>query len=261
MKTSKKRIEDLRNHGYELDFTNTFNVAFEAYKKMALIAGAVIIIIALIGAVLFGGAAISAFGLSQISESMIDFKVQNLSSAWVALYVVGMAAFSGVSAVITAGLIKMAHNAYTTGETSMGTAFQYFKDSHFGDIFIAGFVIALGTGGVSTALELSGVPIVGGIIGFIISVFAVMSIPLIIFADLKAIDAITTSFSLVSKNALLILALIIISIIIACVGFIALCIGIFFTLPFVYAMYYSIYVNAVGIEDDTEFNDIGTTFE
>lgn len=261
MKTSRKRIEELRTHGYDLDFSNTFNVAFEAYKKMALLSGVVVIILMIIVVVIFGAGAASVFGFSQLSESMIDFKMENLSPIFIAIYLVVMAAFSGLSAAITAGLIKMAHEAHMTGETSMGTAFQYFKDSHFGDLFIAGFVLAIFNGGISTVLELSGVPIAGAIFGVVIAVFTVMTVPLIIFADLKPIEAITTSFALVSKNALLILGLLVIAIIIAFVGVIAFCIGVFFTAPFVYAMYYSIYVNAVGIEDDSEFNEIGSHFE
>jgi len=37
------------------------------------------------------------------------------------------------------------------------------------------------------------------------------------------------------------------------VGFIGCCIGIFFTLPFFYSMYYAIYSEIVGF-DDADFN-------
>src|SRR5690606_40575653 len=104
-------------------------------------------------------------------------------------------------------------------------------------------------------------PILRGVINMIISIFTVLTVPLIIFSDLKALDAIGASFDITVKSYFWILLLIVVSGILACVGLIAFCIGIFFTLPFVYAMYYSIYANSVGIADDSEFDQIGSNWE
>jgi hypothetical protein len=48
------------------------------------------------------------------------------------------------------------------------------------------------------------------------------------------------------------LGLLIVSGIASLVGFIGCCIGIFFTIPFMYSMYYAIYTSIVGIDSENE---------
>jgi hypothetical protein len=40
-------------------------------------------------------------------------------------------------------------------------------------------------------------------------------------------------------------------------GFLAFCLGIFFTLPFLYSTYYAIYDQAIGFDDKSEIEEIG----
>ena len=261
MKTSKSRIEEIKAHGYDLDFSMTFNLAFDAYKKMALMAGVVMLLIMIIVFGIVITASVMLVGAGDLSESMVNFDFKNLSAVFIVLYVAALATFAGIMNPMVAGLIQMAHNAHMDQDVAIGTAFSYYKGRHFGELFIAGFVLALFGGGISTASDLLLFPLIGSLISVLISVFTIMTIPLIIFADLKALDAISNSFALVAKNFWIILGLLIIAVICAMVGFIALCIGILFTIPFVYAMYYSIYVNAVGLEENTEFDEIGSGIE
>ena len=44
LKSTKKRIEEIKNNGYELDFSDVFNHAFENYKKIALYAGLMLLV-------------------------------------------------------------------------------------------------------------------------------------------------------------------------------------------------------------------------
>jgi len=76
--------------------------------------------------------------------------------------------------------------------------------------------------------------------------------PLIIFGKLTAIEAINASILTVSKQPLLILALAIVGYIATMVGFIGCCIGIFFTIPFMYSLYYALYAEIIGfpVKDD-----------
>ncbi|MNE83546.1 hypothetical protein D3C80_1803690 [compost metagenome] len=50
-----------------------------------------------------------------------------------------------------------------------------------------------------------------------------------------------------------------VAVIIAFLGIIALCIGILFTLPIIYTTQYAIYNTAVGVEEHDELDDIGRT--
>jgi uncharacterized membrane protein len=92
----------------------------------------------------------------------------------------------------------------------------------------------------------------GTIITYFISFITILSVPLIIFGDLKAIEAIKYSILIVFKQPIVILGLVIVAIIASLVGFLGCCIGVFFTLPFVYSTNYAIYFEIVGIDSTQE---------
>jgi hypothetical protein len=98
-------------------------------------------------------------------------------------------------------------------------------------------------------LESFGIRFLGIIITYVIAIFTFLVIPLIIFGNLKAIEAIKGSCTIVAKQFFVILGLIIVSYIMALLGLIGFCIGIFFTLPFIYSMYYSIYKDSIGFDE------------
>ncbi len=161
----------------------------------------------------------------------------------------------------------MARNADINEDFDFGTAFIHYSSEHFKDIFLATAIITLVGSIFSTLIQVisletaSGVLIVGSVIGWFISVlvplFTIVTLPLIIFGKLNAIDAIKGSFVIVSKNFWVILLLAIVFIIFSMLGLIALCIGIFFTLPIYYSMQYIIYKTALPIEETTELDEIG----
>ena len=98
------------------------------------------------------------------------------------------------------------------------------------------------------------------VINVSIGLLTLLTIPLIIFGNLSATAAIKGSITLVKKRFLVILLLLIVGFVGAfIIGIIALCIGIFFTLPFIYSLEYIIYRNAMSIEDINELDEIGSS--
>ena len=92
-------------------------------------------------------------------------------------------------------------------------------------------------------------------ISLIISFLTFLSIPLIVFGNLNAIDAIKGSIIIVSKQPLTLVGLLIVSTLFCMIGLIAVCIGIFFTMPFIYSMYYCIYDAIIG-DEESDYNTI-----
>ena len=45
MESTLNQIEQIKKYGYTLDFSNVFNHAFENYKKIALYAGLILLIL------------------------------------------------------------------------------------------------------------------------------------------------------------------------------------------------------------------------
>jgi hypothetical protein len=259
MKTAKQRIDAIRDHGYDLDFSAAFNHAFETYKKIALLGGVGVLLFTIVIAMVVAGLSVFVFGISSLSESMIGFNVNNLSIGSLSLYILGTAILGGLSAPFTAGLIAMARNADIGEEITLGTVFEYYGGRYFGDLFLSIFLITLISTGINTLIEVTtGYPLIGLVPSVIIGLLTLLTIPLIIFGNLRAIDAIGASIQVVAKSFLMIAALMIIAYIMACIGVIAFCIGVFFTIPILYSMYYSIYVHSVGIEDESEINEIGS---
>ena len=76
---------------------------------------------------------------------------------------------------------------------------------------------------------------------------------------MNATDAIKYSFLLVSKQPLILLGLTIVAGIGSALGIFGLCIGIFFTLPFMYSMNYVIYKSIVGFDETSEIDEISGT--
>ncbi len=259
--TTKNRIEEIKNYGYDIDFSEIFNKSLENYKKIALQAGVVFILFSLIILAIVIGIIGAFVGVSAFTSNLANFKIENFSAATILIYVLFVSLISGLASPLSAGILKMAHNASNRQEFSIGTAFEYYKGTYFKELFVAALLISFLTLGVSTLLDSLHVPFVGSLIVYIISFFTFLTVPLIIFGNLKAMDAIQGSFTIVSKQLFVLIGLLLVAAIIAMLGFVGFCIGIFFTLPFLYATYYCIYDGIIGTGFQSELDEIGFSVE
>lgn len=271
MKITLQRLEEIKRNGYLLDLGNAINEIFENYKKIALLCGAVILLVAVVAIVVFGGFAAMFVGVAALTETFTNFSEGTaMSSTFLILNLVGSVIIAGLFAPISAGFIQMAHNAAHNDDFDFGTAFSHYKSQHFKDLFLAAAFIALVGSGFSTFIQIltlnnpDGFLIIGTGIGWLISVlvpiFMLASVPLIIFGKLSALEAIKGSFTIVSKNFWTILLLSIVFSIFAMLGLVAICIGIVFTIPIYYSMQYVIYKTAMPIEETNELDEIGQRF-
>jgi MFS family permease len=254
MKTTKEKIEEIKTNGYQIDFGNVFNHAFENYKKIALYAGLMIFVFAVLFGLLTGGIIIFTFGVSALNQKMLEnLKVENFTGLHLVIYLISAIVLTCLLAPFFAGLIKMAHSAEKDDEFNVSTVFEYYKNPYFKELVISTLLISIFSSTLSEILNYSGIKIVGGLFSFVISFFTFLTVPLIIFGDLKAIDAIKSSIIIVSKQPLVLLGLVVVSSIAAMVGFIGCCVGVAFTIPFMYSMYYAIYSSIVGIDSVNDF--------
>ena len=256
-KLTQSRIEVIRNQGYTIDFGNIFNHAFENYKKIALYAGLMIFVFIVLIMIAGAGALVATFG----SPAILDFfKPENFRPENLGLTT--LLTISGVSIVvgsllspITAGLIHMAYCADNDEEFHVSTMFKFFSVPYFKELFLSTFLVSLANGVLSTAINYFEIPVLGFVITVVFSLFTIMMIPLIIFGKLKAFEAIETSILIVSKQPLVLLGLIVVGSIASMVGFIGCCIGVLFTIPFMYSLYYAIYSEIIGIPSANELEE------
>ena len=258
MKSTLDQIQDIKNHGYTLDFSNVFNHAFENYKKIALYAGLILLVFSILFGIIVYSILIALFGIEKLSTGVFfNIQPQNLSPLHLFYYVGGMVLFSGLLSPFGADYLKMADCAEKDQEFNVSTIFTYYKTHHFLQIFTATCIVSLFSAVITTFLEIQKLSNLGLIISLAISYFTFLMIPLIVFGNLKAIDAIKSSFIIISKQPIVLLSLMASIVVALIVGLLGCCIGIIFTMPFSYSMAYAIYNNILNIKNEDPIDSIG----
>lgn len=271
MNPTLQKIQEIKRHGYQLDLGEAISQTFENYKKIALLAGAVILLFSIVMLVVLGGAAAIIFGAAAFTESMTDITAMSTSTSGILMNLLVSVIGYALVAPLYAGIIQMAHQAETNEDFDFGTAFTHYKSVHFKHIFMATALITLFSSGISTILQIvllytpdvtmiAVSTVVSIVVACLTPLFTLVMIPLIIFGNLNATEAIYGSFVLVMKKFWIILLLGILFAIFAFIGIIALCIGVFFTAPVIYSLQYIIYRNAIPMEDKTELDEIGQSY-
>lgn len=259
--TAKSRIDQIKIEGYDLDFGDVFNKSFENYKQIALHAGLAMVLFTIV----FGGIAVALmgafWGFSSFAENMAAFESGSMSTVSIIVYLLIAVVFSGLVAPFTAGVLKMAHHAAHNLDFSAGTVLDYYKSPYFKDLFVSAVIIAFFSVSLSTILKNFDLKILGMFLSYVIAFFTFLTIPLIVFGNLNAVDAIKGSLVVVSKQIFLLLGLLIVALIVAALGIIGFCIGIIFTIPFLYSTYYCIYDAIIGTNQESELDQIGTLTE
>jgi hypothetical protein len=267
---TENTLKLIEENGYELDFSNVFNQAFDNYKKIALVVGAIMLILVIGFTVIVGGIAGVFVGIGSYTELLTGFDPANQSFVGILISFVASVIGAALFAPLTAGILKIAHLAEINDEFSFSNAFDYYKSAFLKEIFIAVCIIsslgnALGSlinifktteivSSTDVLLSLS-----AGLVSALVSFFTFLTIPAIVFGNLTAIPAIKASLLLVRKNFILIFVLLLIGLIFAMIGILGFCIGIFFTLPFFYSLQYIIYRTALPIDLNSEIDEIGNS--
>ena len=261
MNDNYSKVEKISNDGYDLEFGTIFEKAFNTYKLMALIGGVGLILISIIVVILYAGVFGAFYGFSDVLTSLKSINPEVMSSTSLLYFLLFTIVMSGFMNPIYAGFVNMAFLADTNKDFGLGTIFAYYKGAYFKELFAAGAIIAFFGSGLNYLFDYLGIKYVGIVITCSVAFVTFLTIPLIIFSNLKAIEAITMSVKLVIKRPLILFGLLFVSLIVACLGIFGFCIGIFFTIPFIYVMYYTIYEAIIPLDEKTELDEIGQNHE
>lgn len=257
MENNYNKVAKIANEGYDLDFGLVFEKSFDNFKKIWGIAGVTLLLVSIV----FGAFMVAIFGIiygfSNYTETLTGLNPEFMTSTTLIGFIVFSTVFAGLFSPINAGFIKMAYLADTNQSFGINNVFDYFKTSHFKELFIASSTITLVGSGIGMSIEFAGIPFLGNVITYVVSFLTFLTVPLIIFSDLKAFEAITMSSKLVLKKPFILLALIIVAMLFVMLGIFALCIGIIFTIPFLFSLYYIVYKNIIPLENKDELDEIG----
>ncbi|WP_306350444.1 hypothetical protein [Flavobacterium sp. '19STA2R22 D10 B1'] len=262
MNTTKQRIEEIRDNGFSLDLGDMITQSFENFQKIALHAGLGLLLLSIILVVLVMGSIGASFGFENFAEQMTDFQVTDISSVYIIIYFLGITILTSLINPFVAGIFRLANQADNGEKTDFSMIFHYYKSKYLKDLIFASFLITSFNFMVSFLFETFGLDFVGTIISYFVQLLTILFIPLIIFGNLNATEAIKGSFIVVQKQFWIILLLMVLAGVGAMVGLIAICIGMFFTLPFVYSMQYVIYKNSIGnVTLQDELDEIGQSYD
>lgn len=256
MKSTLDQIEKIKKNGYSLNFAPIFDHAFENFKKISLYSALIILLFSFIFGIAIFGVIATFFGIETISKDLLNgLEVQNLSIPQLLLSTVGVAFVTALIAPFGAGFLKMADCADKDEEFNVSTIFTYYRAPYFIQIFTATLILATVSSAISNAIESAGYLFLGaGLSGFI-SFFTYLSVPLIIFGKLNALDAIKSSIIVVARNPLMIFVLFIVGYLGSLIGAFACGIGILFTLAYNTSMTYATYFAIFTIEEEEDSID------
>lgn len=258
MKSTLNQIEDIKNNGYSLDFSNVFNHAFENYKKIALYAGLILLIISIICSFLGGGILVSLYGVNHFNKEFFEsLQNQQPEQTTFMIYMLVIVVLTAIFSPFTAGFLKMADSADKDQAFNFSTIFTYYKSPYFSRIFMATLLISFLSAFISIGFNLIGITVIDTLLSLAISLFTSLTIPLIVFGNLNVTDAIKSSIIIVSKQPLILALLFIVAGIASVVGFIGCCIGVVFTIPITYSVKYAIYSSILNIENEDSIESIG----
>lgn len=258
MKSTLNQIEEIKKNGYSLDFSDVFNHAFENYKKIALYAGLILLVISILCFFLGGGILVSLYGVEHFNKQFFE-NLQNKQPEGTALLIYTLTAtfITAIVSPFTAGFLKMADSADKDESFNFSTVFTYYRAPYFLRLFAAALLIGLTSGLISVAFNFIGITVIDSILAIVISLLTSLTVPLIIFGNLNIINAIKSSIIIVSKQPLIIALLFIVAGIGSFIGFIGCCIGVVFTIPITYSVKYAIYSAILEIENPDSIDSIG----
>ncbi|MBD3581214.1 DUF2189 domain-containing protein [Flavobacterium selenitireducens] len=259
MERTQRRLEEIKTEGYRIDFSDAFNDAFEIYKRVALMAGLAFIVCIITIALLAGGIA-SVFAITSGTANYFSPEdIAALSGVNLIIYILSTVVLSGFVSPFLGGLMVMARNVDAGEDASFSDAFSCFRQPYFVPLFVQSVLISAVSVGVSQIIQTyaPGIGFLGTLFSLFVSFITMMTVPLVVFGNMPPVEAIQGSVVVVMKSPGTLLGLVICAGLLSLVGLIAFCIGIFFTVPFLYVMYYVIYKHSVGITVHDEIEDIG----
>lgn len=251
---TKRRLAVIKEQGYELDFGTVFNNTVENYKKIAWYGGLMIFVFFTLFCLVLFGIAVAFVGFPELKAILKpeNLKLENLPLDILFYVSVASIIIVAITCPFPAGLTKMAQSADKDEEFGIATMFQYYKAPYFVELLIATTLLAIVNTVLQNTIAFFQIPLLSSVISMIISLFTFLTVPFIIFGNLKAIEAIKASILVASKQPLILLGLIVVSSIATCIGLLGCCIGIVFTIPFLYSLYYVVYKEIIGVETPEE---------
>lgn len=216
--------------------------SFDLFKKTALINGVFLLLLSLI-LVTLAGIGMSLFvNPETLVERMKNFKPENFSIDETLIFIGISIAVNVLIIPFVGGMLKINQEADETGKANFSTLYSLVDNPAYLQLVLGAIFSTLISSIINFSpvfLQLEGsFLIISKVLVYVFAILNILTIPLIALKNYNFIDAFVASIKGVSNNFFLVLVMIILSLILAFLGFFALCIGFFFTIPILYTVQY-----------------------
>lgn len=164
---------------------------------------------------------------------------------------------SALTSPIVAGFYKINHLAKQNKEFGFNNLFSYYNSPYFKHLALAALLTGIYSNILGLGLIYLNLKFVATLIQLLIAFLFILSVPLIIFENQTALNAMSNSSKLTIKHPFTIIVCLLLAFIFSILGIFALCIGIFFTVSYFYTMNYTIYNEIIPIENNNPIDEIG----
>lgn len=252
MKKFTEKIERIEKDGVHLSLNSIMNEAVKYYPKTALPSGLAFILltflISLLSILLFINQVEDA---TKFVEQLTQFNPASLSLKQLSLYIIALTLVSALGSILNAGLIQIVADVSGHKIPRIKTAFRYFTRKEGLYIFMAHFTVTLLFNVLSQYLQIQNLTLVSLAINWLINTLIVLVTPLIIFDQLSPWQAIRYSIQVVNKKPATLIFILILTSFLVGIGALFFIVGLFFTVPFLYCIYFAIYNQTIGYSEET----------
>lgn len=240
------KIKNLIENGYNLDGLNLYNDTFQTYKKLAIPAGFIMLLLLILFGSVYMISLLSYFGnIKAVTSFLENLDPLAFSPQQLAYYILGTAAFNAITSLFSAGFIKMSRNVFHGALPKIGTVFSFFIKLDGLKIFAFTFVLQILYSYVSLVFQSYDLGLAGIFIFMLMHLLTLLVVPLIIFDKLPIHKAIQASASLVNQKPFIILSYMFLMASLSFFGLFLFLIGIIFTLPLFFCFNYCVYHHIV----------------
>lgn len=256
MTNLKDILANIKQNSYVLAPFQVMSEAFTYYKKTFFLV-LTSLLLTIFAFSIIGSAILGQFITLDKNPDVLQEQVQELTSLmtqepYLYYYLAFFVVFTALGNILIAGFYKVNADIALNKVPSFLSAFKYFFSIKGLYVFIAHLLIAIVFMGVTIPLRLMNLEMVSMVINWLISTLTIFTIPLIIFGHLNPISAIKNSIMVVNKQPIPIILTIVLNYFFLISGLLFFVVGIFFVLPYLFAVYFVLYKQVIGYNLEEE---------
>lgn len=239
------------------DIGKVIDQSFTTFKKSIWVSGVGIILMLLLAVPITFFAIFTYMGISSLEDFVQKSETLQSDFTYLLMNAAIGIVLAALIAPVMAGFYKINHLAKQDKEFGVNNLFDYYKSPYFQPLALSAVLATLYSNIISLLLIYLNLPLVASIMQAFISLLFIFMVPLIIFENQNATDAMSNSSKIAVKHPFTIIVTVIFAFIIALLGVFAFCIGLFFTIGYFYTMNYTLYNEIIPIDNKNAFDEIG----